>query len=333
MLRMMKLLLAAALIWSLYWLAAGWGLGNGISTWFAEQRRQGWQAEYSSLTSSGFPSRHTTRITHPTLADPGTGTAWRADWLEVESPAIWPGRQTLRFAPTPQRFSYFDQTAVIEAQSLQAQLHLAPGLSLTLEELALSSGAWRIRDGDRPVMSAGSLQLGMRQTGTPKRYQVLITADDFSPGTALRRLLAATESLPDVFEALVLDMEVTFDTAWDRTALELRRPQPRHIELKLADAHWGALRIKAMGTLAVDEAGLPTGVMALQIENWQQMLVMAEDAGALPSKARDGIERVLGLFASLGGNPRDLDTQLNFRDGYVALGPIPLGPAPRLILR
>ncbi|PCJ09071.1 MAG: hypothetical protein COB16_05875 [Rhodobacteraceae bacterium] len=333
MLRVIKLLLVAALLWSLYWFAAGWGLRNGISTWFAEQQRQGWQAEYSALTSSGFPSRHTTRITYPTLADPGTGTAWRADWLEVDSPAIWPGRQTLRFASTPQRLSYYDQTAVIEAAGLQAQMHLAPGLTLTLEELSLSSGAWRISDGKNAVMSARTLQLGMRQTGEPERYQLLISAADFTPGTALRRLLAVTDTLPDSFETLVLDMEVTFDTAWDRTALELRRPQPRHIELKLADAHWGALRIKATGTLDVDEAGRPTGVMFLKVENWRQMLEMAEGAGALPANARNGIERVLGLFAGLGGNPSDLDTQLNFRDGYVALGPIPLGPAPRLILR
>ena len=63
------------------------------------------------------------------------------------------------------------------------------------------------------------------------------------------------------------------------------------------------------------------------------MLVMAEGAGALSANARDGIERVMGVFAGLSGNSHDLDTQLNFRDGYIALGPIPLGAAPRLILR
>jgi len=333
MLRLVKLLSAAALLWSLYWLAAGWGLRQGISNWFAEQQRQGWQAEYSALSGSGFPSRHTTRISHPTLADPGTGTAWRADWLEVDSPAIWPGRQTLRFAPTPQRLSYYDQTTVIEATDMETRLHLAPGLALTLDELVLSSGPWRISDGQSALMSAKSLQLGMRQTDSAERYQLLISVTDFAPGAAVRRVLAASDSLPDSFETLVLDMEVTFDTRWDRTALELRRPQPRHIVLNLADAHWGELQLKATGTLEVDEAGLPTGEIFLKVKNWRQLLVMAEDAGALPARARDGVERVLALFAGLGGNPRDLDTQLNIRDGYVALGPIPLGPAPRLILR
>lgn len=333
MLRVTKLLLAAALLWSLYWMAAGWGLRNGIGNWFNEQQRQGWQAEYSSLNSSGFPSHHTTRISQPTLADPGTGTAWRADWLEIESPAIWPGRQTLRFAPTPQRLSYFDQTVVIDAQDLQARLHLTPGLALGLEEMALSSDAWRISNDGRTVMQADSLKLGMTQTADTNRYQLLANASGFAPGSELRAMLAATDTLPGSFETLTLDMEVTFDTRWDRSALELRRPQPRRIQLKLADAHWGALRLKATGEVDIDEAGIPTGEIALKIENWRQMLVMAEGAGALPANARDGIERVLGLFAGFGGNPNDLDTKLNFRGGYINLGPIPLGPAPRLIIR
>ena len=333
MLRVMKLLLTGALLWSLYWFAAGWGLRNGISSWFSEQQRQGWQAEYSTISSGGFPSYHSTLISQPTLADPGTGIAWRADWLEINSPAIWPGRQTLRFAPTPQRLSYFDRTVVIVAQDLQARLHLAPGLALELEEMAIDSSTWRIRDGEKTVLGADSLQLAMNQSDQPKRYQLLVAATGFSPGPELRELLAASDTLPDIFDALTLDMDVTFDTPWDRSALELRRPQPRHINLKLADAHWGELRLKATGTLDINEAGLPTGDISLKVENWRQILVMAEGAGALPATARDGIERVLGLFAGLGGNPHDLDSKLSFRDGVISLGPIPLGSAPRLILR
>ncbi|AZV80508.1 DUF2125 domain-containing protein [Parasedimentitalea marina] len=331
--RVMKLLLTGALLWSLYWFAAGWGLRSGIDSWFSEQQRQGWQAEYSELSGGGYPSHHSTRINQPTLADPGTGTAWRADWLEIESPAIWPGRQTLQFAPTPQRLSYFDQTVVIDAQELQARLHLAPGLALGLETMALSSGKWRISDGSETMIKADTMQMSMSQTDSPERYQLLVAATGFSPGTQLREILSASDALPDDFDTLTLDMEVTFDTAWDRTALELRRPQPRQITLALADAHWGELRLKATGALDVNEAGIPTGELSLKIENWRKMLVMADGAGALPAKALDGIERVLALLAGLSGNPRDLDTQLSFRNGYIALGPIPLGAAPRLILR
>ena len=44
--RLAKLLIAALLVWSLYWAAAAWGLKNGIAAWFEAQENRGWQAEY-----------------------------------------------------------------------------------------------------------------------------------------------------------------------------------------------------------------------------------------------------------------------------------------------
>ena len=274
-----------------------------------------------------------THLDFPTLADPGTGTARRAGCLELESPAIWPGRQTLLFAPTSQRLSYFDQTAVIEAQQMQAMLHLAPGLALELEELALTSSNWQINDRSGPLLGAASLRMAMQQTVKAETYRIELSADDFASAPKLTALMSQTSGLPRTFEALKGEMDVTFDHVWDRAAIELRRPQPRHIALTRANAHWGDLKIKATGVLSVDEHGLPTGVVFLQVENWRDMLEGVERSGALPYQDRVGVERLLALFAGLGGNPEDLETQLNFRDGMVALGPIPLGPAPRLVLR
>ena len=115
--RLAKLLIAALMVWSLYWAAAAWGLRSSIAAWFAEQERRGWQAEFSALETSGYPIRHLTRISRPALADPGTGTAWRADWLDLASPAVWPGKLDLHFPASAQRLSYFDQTAVITIAS------------------------------------------------------------------------------------------------------------------------------------------------------------------------------------------------------------------------
>ena len=60
---------------------------------------------------------------------------------------------------------------------------------------------------------------------------------------------------------------------------------------------------------------------------------MANASGALPDQAVDPVNRVLGLLAGLSGNPNALDVELGFRDGFVTLGPVPLGPAPRIFLR
>ncbi|SHF10543.1 hypothetical protein SAMN05444279_11734 [Ruegeria intermedia] len=331
--RLIRVLIFLAVVWSAYWAIAGYGLRSAITGWFDHQQARGWLADFAQVHTSGYPLHHRTRLDSPALADPATGTAWSADWIEFQSPAIWPGRQVLRFADTPQRLSYFDQTATIQARDLQAELHLRPGVALELERMALSAGPWSVmRDGTESA-AAGSLHLMMEQVETPETYAVKINSDAFSPGDDLRALMRSATSLPQAFETLKLDMNVTFDKTWDRSALEERRPQPRLIDLHLAEVQCGELRLLATGALEVDEQGIPVGDVAIKAENWRDMIAMANAAGALPDQAVDPVTRALKLLAGLGGNPNALDLQLNFRDGFVALGPLPLGPAPRLILR
>lgn len=333
MIRLLKVTITLAIGWSLYWAAAGYWLRNGVATWFDAQAAQGWRADYADLSTSGYPLIFTNTLTSPALADPTTGTAWQADWLRMESPAIWPGRQTLSFADTPQRFSYFDQTAVLEANDMQAELYLHPGVALELERMTLTSANWLVTDGSGDVAGADSLTLSVVQTDHPETYDFDAIANQFTPGDGLRRTTRSMESLPRSFEALELQMQVTFDRTWDRAALENSRPQPRIIGLKLAEMRWGVLSLKAAGDVTVDAAGIPTGMIAVQAENWREMLPMAQSAGAIPARAIGPAEKLLGMLAGLGGNPNTLDIQLNFKDGYIALGPLPLGPAPRIILR
>lgn len=333
MIRLIKICVALALVWSLWWWGAGHVLRQGITGWFSAQNARGWQAEMREIETVGYPLRHVTTLASPALADPATGAAWQADWLMLDSPTAWPGRQNLHFPPTPQRLSYFDQTVVIEAQDLVARLHLHPGIALALERMEVTSDAWQVTGDGGPVMDAASLVMAMVQSETPETYRFDIDAAAFAPGARLRHLIGSAPSLPDRFETLTLDMEVTFDRVWDRKALEQRRPQPVAIDLKLTELHWGALRLMAAGKLTVDDQGVPTGAITVKAENWREMLAMAQKAGAIPPQAVASAERGLKLLASLGGNRNALDVQFNLVDGFIALGPIPLGPAPRLIIR
>ncbi|MCG7519443.1 DUF2125 domain-containing protein [Ruegeria sp. Ofav3-42] len=330
---LIRVIIFVTVVWSAYWFVAGFGLRNAITTWFDKQQERGWQAEFSDVSTAGYPFHHVTHLNSPALADPVNGTAWSADWIEFQSPSIWPGRQVLRFADTPQRLSYFDQTATIEANDLQAELQLRPGVALVLEKMALTAGPWSITDEAEALAGGNTLTLIMEQTSIPEAYTVGARIDGFTPGDDLRELMRSATTLPQAFETLEMDMTVTFDKAWDRTALEQSRPQPVKIDLQLAEMKWGELRLFAAGKLDVDAQGIPSGEIAIKAENWRDMIAMANAAGALPDQAVDPVTRALNFMAGLGGNPKTLDLQLNFRDGFVALGPLPLGPAPHLILR
>lgn len=333
MIRFLKICIALGLLWSLYWYGAGYLVRQGINGWFQDRQAQGWQADFADISTSGFPLRHVTTLASPALADPVTGTAWQADWVHLDSPAIWPGKQTVFFPDTVQRLSYFDQTAEIQADDMTADLHLKPGTSLELDRMALSSGLWQILAQGTEVLGGQALTLAMQSTAEPATYQFRIVAPEFAPDERLRRLVGSGSALPDSFQTLELDMTVEFDRPWDRRALEERRPQPVVIDLKLAQAEWGALRLFAAGDLTVDAKGVPTGTMTFKAENWRDMLELAQKSGTIPGFSLRPTERILELLSRISGNPDVLDVELTLANGSVSLGPFPLGPAPLVRLR
>lgn len=333
MIRLLKLGVAVGLIWSLYWYGAAYSLRQGISGWFQVQQQRGWQADFADISTSGYPMRHITTLTSPALADPSNGTAWRADWLHLDNPAIWPGRQTIQFPPTAQRLSYFDRTVVLQAEGMTTDLHLAPGIDLQVQRLALNSGPWQIDGAAGQVAQAQALTVSMVQTDQPETYQFDVVVPEFSPGEFARRSAGSDAALPDSFQSLQLDMQVRFDRPWDRRALEDRRPQPVEINLKLGRAEWGALSLFATGAVTVDGNGVPTGRIAFKAENWRDMLAVLQGSGAIPQIALEPTARILNMLSSISGNPNALDVELTLKNGRVNLGPFPLGPAPFIYLR
>jgi hypothetical protein len=83
----------------------------------------------------------------------------------------------------------------------------------------------------------------------------------------------------------------------------------------------------------VDEAGVPEGALAIRAENWREMVAMAVRAGLIPEQMQGTFEGLLGVVAGLSGDPEVIDADLSFSNGRMFLGPLPVGPAPRLILR
>lgn len=332
--RLISITLFLALAWSAWWWAAGWGLRQSLDAWFAAQGARGWQADYATMTTAGFPSRHVTRIAAPALADPATGAAWSADALILDSRAAWPGHLSLRFPDTAQRLSWFDRTADLTAAGMVADLRLRPGVALQVERLALTAGPWSVIAPDGDVIRADTLALSMQQAeDAPETYALSVSVGALSPGPGLREAARISRSLPPDFGVFKLDARVTFDKPWDRSAIETARPQPREVDLRLAEAAWGELRLMAAGRFSVDDLGRPEGTVTIKAENWREMLAMAEVAGALPPQAAAAALRSLTMLERIGGNPQKLDLQLNLRGGFVALGPLPIGPAPRFILR
>ena len=331
--RLLWFLLVLGTLWCLWWFGASALLRSGVESWLAERRAEGWQAEASAIESGGFPTHLAAHLRAPRFADPATAVAVSMDALHLEAKAWRPGHARLELPETPIQLSAPDGRAALTMADGIVLLETALGSGRGLERLAWTSGAWGLAQPDGSLVSAEDLTLSMVQAAQIETYDLEINAQNLRIGTLPRTRLRIPDDWPATFDALQMQMTVTFDRPWDLRTLEERRPQPQNVTLHLAEAAWGTLRLNFAADLAVDENGTATGEISVQAENWQDMLTLAETSGALPPQIRDRIERAVATLARASGNPNTIDLKLTARNGQLWLGFLPLGPAPRLNLR
>jgi hypothetical protein len=323
-----------AALWTGWWFFASNSLQAGLQAWLAERRAAGWQADVSNTQSGGFPLALETTLVNPMLADPTSGLAFSASALQINAPVWWPGHVTVMLPEDEMVLASPLVRQSIQAQGAQADLRLHPGTTLQVQQMALTSGPWLHRVPEGSLMAGGGLTLEMLQAqDRTNRYAFKLDAPQFQPGSLPRAALRLPDDWPLTFDSLTLDMDVTFDRPFDRSTIEEARPQPRRIDLALAEAQWGRLSLRSAAALDVDPSGVLSGQFSLQARNWQDILTLSESAGVLPSGMRPQLENILGALARGSGNPDTIDVELTLRDGTMFMGFIPLGRAPRVVLR
>ncbi len=331
---MIRLLILLAVIWSGWWWLAATFIDRGADGWLAARRSEGWQAQVQPIATKGFPSKFQTQITDLSLADPEKGVALRLDSATVSAPAYWPGYVTLALPSSPIELDIAAITHLFRVQNGTARLHLHPGASLQLDHMQTRGGAWQwnTRQGNALAGDDWAMQVA-QNPAVIEKYQFDLQITNLRPGDQLRTLLSVPSDWPLSFEHFSADLAVTFDRPWDRRAVEDQRPQPRRITLQDAKATWGPIRLVANGDLIVDDMGIPEGAANLLVENWTELLELAVAGGVLTANIRPQAQAMLGALANMGGDPTRLDLSLRFAAGEMYLGPIRLGPAPRIVLR
>ncbi|RLJ60662.1 hypothetical protein BCF46_0865 [Litoreibacter meonggei] len=331
--KLLIVVLVAATAWAAYWVVGATASQKATEGWLEARRAEGWQVEYSDLKVRGFPNRFDTTITGVQLTDPETGLSWSAPFFQLFSLsyqpnhliAAWPNTQTLA---TP--FQKID----IETSKMTASLKVLPNSTLELDSATVVIEGATLASSEGWKAGADKVNAAIRRTaGKEMTYDIAAQADTVIPGDALRSMLDAGGTLPDVIEAINFDTEIGFARPLDIRVIEENRPDMTTFNIKDARGAWGELQLRAKGDLAIDAEGYPTGEVALNARNWREMLALAVSAGAVPTEAASAAELGLGFLAKLSGAENSLDAPLSFSNGRIFLGPIPIGTAPTLNLR
>lgn len=331
--RLIVAILVVSGVWMGLWAAGSIAYEKGLNAWIETRRAEGWAADVAGLKVAGFPNRFDTTLTEVRLADPETGIAWSAPFVQFLSLAYKP-HEVIAVLPETHVFSTPLQTMTISHDQARGSLFLEASPSLPLNRSVVEIDALDIAStlGWDVALEKGVFA-AEKVAATEHGYRIGAQLEGLVPSLGTRRLLDPGDVLPDRIETMRLDATLGFTGPWNRYAIEIARPQITDIDLDDLSARWGDVTFRAAGELVVDEGGVPTGRITVKAVEWRRLLDMAIGTGLLAETFRPALERALGLMASLEGPPNTLDAPLTFEKGFVSFGPIPLGPAPRIVIR
>jgi hypothetical protein len=186
--------------------------------------------------------------------------------------------------------------------------------------VALGDTGWDVR--------AASLHFATRQDAARANWhEIGLEVAGIQPDAGLTAVLAG--ALPDQVRLLRVDAVAGFSAPLDRMILQTR-PEIAELTLKELRVDWGDMSVVAKGSVIADAAGFAEGEATLRLENWRVALDVAQAMGVIAAKDR-GMWDQAAQFLSLGAAGGDaIELPLTFKAGQTRIGPLAVGPAPRL---
>ncbi|MEL7463381.1 MAG: DUF2125 domain-containing protein [Pseudomonadota bacterium] len=331
-----KLLAAALLLimagWSAWWLFAASAQKAALEGWMAAQRADGWVAEAASIDVAGYPNRLDATLSDLALANPAEGWSWEAERLAIRQVAYDPTFFIVHFPPES-RIAVPGARARLTADKMEASLKLADASAVAVERASFDAQLPGLAAEAGWTASAERVTLHMRaapDAGPENAYEFRLDALRLRPPEFIRRIADPARALPAAIDVAAAEGRAALDRPLDRFALEGAPPQIQNLSLKEARATWGELDFALTGAARADEDGYAEGEFDISARNWRQMLDAAVAAGAIPKAMAETLKTGLGFVAGLGGDPDELNVALTMSGGFTRIGPVPIGPAPRL---
>ena len=320
------LVAALAVLWCGYWFLAARTLRTETLTALAAMKAEG-RADYSDVCLGGFPARFELTVTDPAFRDPDRGLAWRAPRATVHALAYDPSR-IIAVLPSDQVLEIAGQAIALTTTDMRASAAFGRSADLPLQHAEAITDQTTAQSGDWSI-AADQVRLAIRaEDAAAFRYRLGAEGTGLTFAGLPAEILGRA-GLGDGPGRIRLDVDASLDGPLDRNAVQ-EPPRTTGIDVRALELDWGALSLRGNGTLSVDPGGVPTGTLTLSVRNWQGLPPLLVAAGVIPADMETRLGETMAQLARLSGNPDELTLPLAFQAGWVALGPLPLGPTPRL---
>lgn len=323
--RLIWAVLAAAGLWGGYWFVGATVLERAARGWLASEAPRVMAA---SADVAGFPNRFDLTLTDLRVGEAG-GVIWQAPFLQLFALSYKPWHLIAAFPPA-QTVTLPDGTVlVVTADKLQASLVVTPTRAVALDRIVMAGSGLALRADGGPGVAMQTLRLATRlDPSRTDTHEIGLEVAGLRPDPGLF-VAPPDRPLPEGEASLRLDALLGFSAPLDRFAAATR-PVPVLIEIKQVRLVWGEIEMQASGHLSPDAAGLAEGQIDLVLAGWDSALALAVAAGAMRPGIATTWAELARRLAEASPDPGRIDLPLVFANGRMRLGPLPLGPSPRL---
>jgi hypothetical protein len=328
--KLLTLLVLLTVLWSGYWFIGSSVIRTAAGDWIAAQAARDVTAETSSLSVAGFPNRFDLTAEEIRFADPASGIGWQAPFAQVFA-MTWKPWHIIAALPPTQTVTLPGEAVTITSEGLRASIRARPTLDVPLAMAIMETGPLSATSSlgwthavDKVVLSLGAA------TGAPNAYDIAADITGLAPDQGLLQRLAPEGGLPPAISELRLRAEATLTAPLDRHA---GTTNPRLAAATVSDMAitWGEVALTAEGGVAPDDQGFAKGRINLTVTNWRRVMPLLVASGSVSPQLSRTVETMLEGLARQSGDPEVLKVPLVFQEGWMSLGPLPLGPAPVLL--
>ncbi len=336
--------------YTLYWFVIATNLKDAVTNWIVARAQQGITASYSQIEIGGFPSNFRVVLTDPKLHTANFAAAGQSE--QGAEKWFWQGQRVVA-EMKPWNFKKFsvdlsgvhnlayknqnrDYQFSGEVQKMVIAANIFSDgwprlMQLEIGDLSMSESRSRAKvTASSATVASRRLLPGKEQINSPAKTPTFTLKIKFQ-GLHLPQFL----NLPlgyDI-EELSSELKVIGKFTLSRSVVNLARWRDAGgiIEIDTIQGTYGALKIHAAGTVALDKDLQPLIAMSAKLQGFFPAINAFKKAGYIRSGDAAIAKLVLGVLSKRdpkGG--RSISLPLTLQDGQLFAGPVPLMAVPAI---
>lgn len=310
------LIVIVSVLWGGYWVVGSHLVEKKSIAAIEQANQSGYEINYSSLNTSGFPNRFDTTIEDIDLRTP-SNIQWIAPFFQVFALsykpyhliAVWPHEQSISFG---------DRRLGLVSTDLRASLVVEANATFALNRFQLSGAGLALQEAGGAPLLVDELSIATRQGGEAFSHDLSIIAN--------RVTLPTLVGSHDV-DNIMVDANLIFDGPIGNTEVP---PMLTRLSLKTASIAQNASQVLVSGDLTFDTGGYASGSLTLTAKNWENGFRTLQELNLIPADYADNLRGVLAALANANGDSTNIAAPLSVKRGTVMLGFLPLGVIPPL---